>query len=738
MNRGTAKNALAHEQLVKFLTDRWNETKTKEADLEDMKSFLHNFVATVKAHFDKNISIHKIQDLFMVSDCQACLQGDVINNEVEFKTREGRTFSLPGDSNFNKICCKFFEFISKEKLWRGYSALQDMFDQTKKNNPSIDCLGIALKDVLRRLMKSNVVEAKYFKASSKKTLTREQLVQFLTAQWNETKTQEAGLDDMKKFLQNFETTVKEQFDTDAPIEITQKLFMASDSQACLEADVENNEVEFKTKNGRTFDPQGNSNFDKICYQFFKLISAKQHRRNYSVLKDMFYKTQRNNPNIDCKGIALKDVLRRLMKSNVIEARYFKAKSKKTVTREKLKQTLTSQWNETKTREADLDDMKNFLQNFEAKLKEQFDTDAPIQTMQDFFMVSDTQACLECDLKNNEVEFKTKNGRTFDPQGNSNFDKICYQFFKLISAKQHWRGYAVLKDMFDKTQRNNPNIDCKGIALNDVLRRLMKSNVIEARYFRANSKPSVSAHETVSTLAIQLIAHIGILAAGLPENREALKAVYWKFVENIQNKPPGMESVTFDLIVQHLKSIEILKVLPGAADIVYLKETSVVIYEYFGRQENCSSEDTDGQASNDTNVNNGMTGSRIDLNTGSRNDFRNGSRNDLRIGKRKELRTWSRTDLRTGSRIDLRGGSRNDLRTGSRTNVSNHGSSQKQGHTINKEKMKYVIQLRDLNGTHTIHQITISASLLLGNVHYLQRGLAPKRDDFLSRNHLTKP
>ena len=612
------------------------------------------------------------------------------------------------------------------------------------------------------------------RGTAKKTLTREQLVQFLIVQWNETKTKEAELEDMKSFLQNFVETVKAQFVTNTSIQKIQDVFMVSDCQACLQDDVINNEVEFKTREGRTFHMPGDTNFNKLCSKFFDLISKEKHWRGYTALKKMFDQLTKNNPSIDCLGIALKDVLRRLMRSNVIEAKYFMAKSKKTLTREQLVQFLAVQWNETKTQEADLVDMKNFLQNFEAKVKQQFDTDASIETTQKLFMVSDNQACLEADVKNNEVEFKTKQGKTFDQPGDSNFNNICCKFFKLISTKQHWRGYAVMKDMFEKTVRNNPSINCHGIALADVLRRLMKSNVIEARYFKANSK--LNTNETVGTLAIQLIAHIGILAAGLPENREALKDVYRKFVENIQNKPPGLESVTFDLVVQHLKSIKILKFSPGAADIVYLKETGVVIYEYFGRQENCSSEDNDGQASNDTPMNTGMTGSRIDirngsrndlrigsrndlrigsrndlrtgsrndlrigsrndLRTGSRNDLRNGSRNDLRIGSRNDLRTGSRNDLRIGnrngfragsrndlrtgsrndlrigSRNDLRTGSRNDLRTGSRTNLNNGDSSQKQGRTINKEKMRYFIQFRDLNGTHPIYQITIPASMPL--------------------------
>ena len=269
--------------------------------------------------------------------------------------------------------------------------------------------------------------------------------------------------------------------------------------------------------------------------------------------------------------------------------------------ERLFQLLSTEWNGTRKRGAALRDMESFLQDFAATIRTRFDTLVLTEKLQSLFMVSDKQACLCTDVVVNKVLFKAVKGAVFEPLGDGNFDMICTKFFDRISKKPNWLGYPPLKDIFSSTLRKNPNINCHGIALKDILHRLLKHNVVQIRHHKLPRKNSMNVNMTPKVLTNHFVAYVNSLGATRPTNRRALQAAYDNF---LANGPPDFENVPFAAIVRCMKLKRIIKFSPGAGNITYLQQKRLATDQYFGRWQPPKSDATepDTQLSNEQHVN----------------------------------------------------------------------------------------------------------------------------------------
>ena len=172
MNIDRNKVRLSKAQVIQRFSAQWGAARKKEATLRGMKDFCQQFHSYLTENFTTNVSIETLQGLFLVSESQACLDGDIVENVVQFRARRDVLSSSKGDSNFDMICCKFLERLCRRQLWYCYQNLVGMFESTIVKNPSIDCKGITVKHVLQQLLKKNAVEIRYSMGKSKaKTVT---------------------------------------------------------------------------------------------------------------------------------------------------------------------------------------------------------------------------------------------------------------------------------------------------------------------------------------------------------------------------------------------------------------------------------------------------------------------------------------------------------------------------------------------------------------------------------------
>ena len=272
--------------------------------------------------------------------------------------------------------------------------------------------------------------------------------------------------------------------------------------------------------------------------------------------------------------------------------------------QRLFQLLSTQWNETRKKGAALRDMESFLQDFASTIGTRFDTIVLPEKLRYLFMVSDKQACLCTDVVVNKVLFKAVKGAVFDPLGNGNFDMICSKFFDRISKKPNWVGYPPLKDIFLSTQRKNPSIDCNGIALKDILKRLLMHNVVQIRHCKLPPKNRTNLNMPAKTMTNHFVAYVNSLGSNRPTNRRALQVAYDNFLENMPDRPPDFENVPFAAIVRSMKLKRIIKFSSGAGNITYLQQRRLATDQYFGRWQppRPDTSEPDEQLSNEQHVN----------------------------------------------------------------------------------------------------------------------------------------
>ena len=271
--------------------------------------------------------------------------------------------------------------------------------------------------------------------------------------------------------------------------------------------------------------------------------------------------------------------------------------------------LTNQWDAAKTRGAALSDMNKFLNVFQSNIKQLYHVSVSIDMLQNFFMTSNSQACLARDVLDNSVQFRAKRGAVLNSEEGSNFASICCKLFERISKKRNWYGYPDLEAIFLSVERKNSNIDCLGIALKDVLRRLMKRNVVEIRHFKVRPKTGMTANQATSMLTNQFIGYIKMLGDDRPKNRNALKVAYTTFLRDLLAKNPCIENVPFDVVVQRLKGNKFLRFEPGAANITYLKHRNLSTDQHFGRLQQIRASASNLNLFNDHQMNAGKEASR---------------------------------------------------------------------------------------------------------------------------------
>ena len=122
-----------------------------------MEGFLQHFPSTIRMR----VTMKQLKNFLIVSNRQACLVRDILDKKVLFRAIEGVIYSPRKDRDFDKICGKVFEVLSKKQGWHGYLALKNIFHSVRKSSPDLEFLRVALTDVLRRLLKLNVLEIRH-------------------------------------------------------------------------------------------------------------------------------------------------------------------------------------------------------------------------------------------------------------------------------------------------------------------------------------------------------------------------------------------------------------------------------------------------------------------------------------------------------------------------------------------------------------------------------------------------
>ena len=159
VTRSMAK--LLQGQIFQLMSSQWNEIKTERAARSDMEGFLQHFLSTIRTSFHTKVSMKQLKNFFIVSNRQACVVRGVLDKKVHFRAIEGALYSSQKDRDFDKICGRLFEVLSKTQGWHSYLALKSVFRSIRKNNPDLHFLRVAPTDVLQRLIKLNVIEIKH-------------------------------------------------------------------------------------------------------------------------------------------------------------------------------------------------------------------------------------------------------------------------------------------------------------------------------------------------------------------------------------------------------------------------------------------------------------------------------------------------------------------------------------------------------------------------------------------------
>lgn len=259
-----------------------------------------------------------------------------------------------------------------------------------------------------------------------------------------------------------------------------------------------------------------------------------------------------------------------------------------LTKEKAIELLRDEWQKARSAEASSRNLETFLASFYAGLAAKFSSELSIDFFRTQFLVSEQQACLRQDVLDSKVTFRPKAEADFGPirDGNS-FDEISLKMFERMFKRRRWSNYDNLKNMFLSVKGKNQQINCGGVSLMDILKMMLRRNILDLKQRKPmkkkkKMKKTQGILDSIKALANNFIAHLNSLGASKPKDRDELKRVFERFVQNIPDKPQDFESVDFKDITGYMKTRRIIKFSSGKGIIEYKKQGSLATDQYYGK------------------------------------------------------------------------------------------------------------------------------------------------------------
>ncbi|XP_065066981.1 putative helicase MOV-10 [Rhopilema esculentum] len=267
-------------------------------------------------------------------------------------------------------------------------------------------------------------------------------------------------------------------------------------------------------------------------------------------------------------------------------------------RDEAVRTLRSAWDEEKY--CDPASFQLFIENFFQRISTRFCVNDSLSYYQELFCVSRDLVCMFQEILEGKVVFRAKVDLDFELVETRVFNKVCNEFFCRFARTRSWHSIKTLEEMFAALKRKD-EYTYQGVALKDVIVKLIKHGVLEMRYKKEEKKmPGFNPN----LLYGKFTAHLKDLGDSKPEDRAELLDEF--------NRMFPHNSEDFTRVVQKMKNKKFLKFTSGHARIIYLKAKKIATNQHFAKAGRSQSTPTPAISSLDIRKMNGIFGSRSQL------------------------------------------------------------------------------------------------------------------------------
>ena len=151
---------LPRDEVVRMLRSAWDEEEYCDPCSFDL--FIAKFFPRISKRFLVNDSLSYYQGLFCVSGDLVCMFQEIFEGKVVLRAKVDEDFELEETRVFNIVCNDFFCRFARAGSWHSIKTLVEMFAALKRKDEDT-YKGVALKDVIVKLIKHGVLEMRYKK-----------------------------------------------------------------------------------------------------------------------------------------------------------------------------------------------------------------------------------------------------------------------------------------------------------------------------------------------------------------------------------------------------------------------------------------------------------------------------------------------------------------------------------------------------------------------------------------------